>query len=118
MLGRVSFQSGGRDLACAFTTSAMCAYEEKHDQAFLSLVEKFDGQGLTSLRVSFLRELFGFSVKACNPDFSDEEVARIADEIGPQKVIELIGECIRSAFPEGDGGAKKPKPGQKGQSKK
>lgn len=112
MLGAVSFKAGERDCKCAFTTSAMCAYEDKHDEPFLSLVEKFDGDGLSNLRVSFLVDLFGIAMRACEPDLEDDDIAKVADEIGPKQVITLIGEAIRGAFPEEAAGGKKPKPGQ------
>lgn len=116
MLGRVSFQAGGRELACAFTTSAMCAYEEQFDEPFFALVEKFEDT--SKMRLTLLVRLFKIAVRACNCEMTDDDLSALADEVGPAAIVELVIEAFTAAFPEGDGKAKKSKPGQKGQSKK
>lgn len=107
MLGAVTFQAGERDYKCAFTTSAMVAYEEKYDEPFLSLVNKLDGNEIANLRFSFLFELFALALRACDSDLENGEIAAIADQIPPKQIITLIGDAIRAAFPdEGEGGKK------------
>jgi len=112
MLGAVTFTAGERDYACAFTTSAMVAYEAKYDEPFLSLVNKLDGDEISNLRFSFLFELFALALRACDKDLEDEEIETIADQIPPKRIITLIGDAIRAAFPEEGKDGKKTAPVQ------
>lgn len=112
MLGSVTFKAGDREYKCAFTTSAMMEYENKFNEPFLSLVDKFDGDGISKLRMSFLFDLFALAVRGCNPSLKDEEIKALADQIPAQKIITLISDAIGAAFQSEGAETKKTKPAQ------
>lgn len=104
MLSAVNFKVGGKSYSCIFANSAMAAYEEKYDASFLTVVERFEGEDLKSLRIGFFVELMTFAMQAAQREMSKDDIEAVIDQIRPTQLIQLVGEAIGAAFPSEEGG--------------
>lgn len=102
----VYIEFGETRLQLAFTNAAQVEYEDRFDESFLKVAERFSPAGVKEIRITYLRNLFGLALRAHNPEVTDTLAGEIIDEIGLGETLTKIGQAIEAAFPaaKGDGG--------------
>lgn len=99
--GEVSFNAGGQIFYLAFSTNALIALEERLDKTVAEIGAMFE----QPLRLAHLRILLWAGLSD-NHDLPELEAGRLMDDVGIDKIGELIGRAFVLAFPNDEEGAK------------
>lgn len=84
----------------AFTTNAMCAYEEQTHKPFTAVTEVLNGRDDIHISVQVLRTILWAGLQEFHEGTTMKEAGQVLDAVGFQTVGRSIGEAIRLAFPE------------------
>lgn len=104
MIGSVTVDAGGVTHRLRLTTTGMMRVEDRFDEDIISFVQAMEARPRIGRLVALLA--------ACMNDGGgapDDEAAALMDEVGFEKVGDLLGRVVTAAFPEaetdGSGGA-------------
>lgn len=96
----VYIEFGETRVQLAYTNAAQVEYEDRFDESFLKVAERFSKAGLKNIRITYLRDLLGIGLRARDPDITDARAGEIIDEIGLGEALAKIGQAIEAAFPD------------------
>ncbi|MBR9765336.1 MAG: hypothetical protein GYB53_17905 [Rhodobacteraceae bacterium] len=93
-------RTGGEAWKLAFTTNAMCAYEEETGKDFTAVAESLNGakEGRVSMRVT--RTLLWAGLQEYQEGTTLRDAGKVLDACGMAPAFQAIGSAIRLAFPE------------------
>ena len=91
--GVINFTVDGVERAMRFSTNAMCAYQEKTGEPFITAMDELSKNSGDMVR---LRGLFWAGVDG---DVTTDEVGDMIDAMGVMEAVTLIGKAVQAAFP-------------------
>lgn len=94
--GSVSFEVGGASYSARLSTNAMIKYQ---DEAGENVIDAFNSMESGSVDMKRLRNLLWVSIDG---DHSKDDVGDIMDDMGFERVGELLNDVVRAAFPDVD----------------
>lgn len=93
-------KDGSEHWKLAFTTNAMCAYEEETQKPFTSVAEVLQGAETGRLSMRVLRTILWAGLIEHQESATLREAGRAMDACGFQAVGQQIAAAVRLAFPE------------------
>lgn len=93
-------KAGGEPWKIAFTTNAMCAYEEETDKDFTSVAEALSGANEGRLSMRVMRTILWAGLQEHQEGATMREAGKVLDACGMTPTGEAIASAIRLAFPE------------------
>lgn len=95
--GQVSKKVGNLEYVFVINTNAICRIEDHLKAPFSSVISDLES-GSVSFKV--LRTLIYEAALKHHPDFTESKAGDLMDEMGVPAAGELLGECVKAAFPE------------------
>ncbi|MGI3164978.1 hypothetical protein [Pseudooceanicola sp. 200-1SW] len=93
-------KSGGEGWKLAFTTNAMCAYEEETGKDFTSVAEVLAKAENGRLSMRVLRTILWAGLQEHHEGMTMRQAGNVLDACGMNDTGRAIGDALRLAFPE------------------
>ena len=97
--GTVTFEAAGKSYQLRFGMNQMAQAEDVFGMPFGEIIDRIQVDDGKKVRFGDLRGLFAVALGV-----KPEAAGDLMDEIGTARATELLGECIRAAFPDEEGG--------------
>lgn len=105
--GEVSFEASGKTWTMKVGTSAMCEIEAATGKSIAEVGQALGNQQTAT--ITLLRAVFWGALQDQHEGTTLKEAGSLMDEVGVQRVGELIGEAFQLAFPQKAAGASDPR---------
>jgi hypothetical protein len=102
--GEVSFEAAGKTWTMKIGTGAMCEIEAETGKSIAEVGQALGSEKTASL--TLMRAVFWGALQHRHEGTTVRECNDLIDEIGVQRVGELIGEAFQLAFPKKEGGSR------------